>query len=82
MEFIRITYELLGNPGRKEYSMAFKPGRASARDIVAALMRHEFPEIASPFGPDDSLPAEDVLRRYGIVNVTHSLMRQDSGETP
>jgi hypothetical protein len=81
MECIRITYELLTRPGRKEYSIEFKPGHASARDMVAALMRHEFPEIAYPFGPDGSLPAEDVLKRYGIVNVTHSLMRQNSNES-
>jgi hypothetical protein len=49
--------------------------------MVAALMRHEFPEIAYPFGADGSLPAEDVLKRYGIVNVTHSLMRQNSDES-
>jgi hypothetical protein len=81
MECIRITYELLGKPGRREYSMAFKPGYASSRDMVAALMRHEFPDIAHPFGPAANLLANDVLRRYGIVNVTHSFMRQDTEET-
>jgi len=77
MECVRLTYEVMSKPGRKEHYIAFQPGQASPRDLAAALVRHEFPTVEFPFGRDGGLQADEVLKRYGIVNVTYSLMRRD-----
>jgi len=77
MECVRFTYEVMSKPGRKEHYIAFQPGQASPRDLAAALVRHEFPKVEFPFGRDGGLQADEVLKRYGIVNVTYSLMRRD-----
>jgi hypothetical protein len=77
MEFVRLTYEVMGSPGRKEHYMAFQPGQAAPRDLAAALLQHEFPSVEFPFGRNGDMQAEEVLKRHGIVNVTHSLIRRD-----
>jgi hypothetical protein len=82
MEFVRLTYEVMSKPGRKEHYMTFQPGQTSPRDLTAALMRHEFPTVEFPFGRNDDLQAEEVLKRHGIVNVTYSLMRRDGEAAP
>lgn len=75
MEALRITYELVGRPGRREYLMPYKPGRMTAPDIARALMQHEILEIDLPFDSMDAELAELVLKRFGIVNITRSPMR-------
>jgi hypothetical protein len=77
MECVRLTYEVMSTPGRKEHYIAFQPGQASPRDLAAALMRHEFPSVAFPFGQNGEMQADEVLKRHGIVNVTYSMMRRD-----
>lgn len=82
MEFVRLTYEVMSKPGRKEHYIAFQPGQASARDLAAALMLHEFPSVEFPFGRNGDVQAEEVLKRHGIVNVTYSLIRRDMESAP
>ena len=81
MEFVRLTYEVMSRPGRKEHYIAFQPGQASPRDLAVALMRHEFPAVEFPFGRNGDVQAEDVLKRHGIINVTYSLIRRDMEAT-
>lgn len=77
MKRFLITYQLAGKPDRREISIRFASGDATARSVARAIIRREFAEIDLPFGPGEVWTAEQALQRFAIEDVKWSEITDD-----
>jgi len=68
MTKFHITYTLANRPGR-ELVVELASREASPRSVARAILKHEFSEVDAPFGPYESLTAEQALARFAITDV-------------
>ena len=68
-----ITYALVGRP-RRELVIELASNEASSRAVARAILKHEFAEVDAPFGPHESLTAEQALARFAITDVHTSVV--------
>ena len=77
MTRFQLTYQLAGRPGRREIIVRLASGSATSRSVARAIINHEFAEVDLPFGPAEVLTAEQVLQKFGILDVKWCVITND-----
>ena len=73
MTKFRITYTLPHHP-RRELIIELASREATSRSVARAILKHEFAEVDAPFGPHESLTADQALARFAITDVNTSVV--------
>lgn len=70
MQKFHLTYVIQGIFDRRCMTFEHPSARVSSRDVAAAIIRHEFPNVVAPVGVWGILTVEQTLENLGVTEVS------------
>ena len=69
MTKLRISYAITGVAFKQNIVVQLSPSEPTTRAIARAIIKHQFPELDSPFGSGETLTSKQALTRLAITDV-------------